>query len=103
LILAGWLHGARGDPAPAFVTAEFGTLMKHSSPFFSPGMGLASNPGMKSQCAWCYPKANRFAAQRVERHALSHGMCEWHVVFSLAKLAAFDRKAGEPKNKRKKI
>ena len=44
MISAGWLHGARGDPAPAFVTAEFGTLMKHSGPLFFLGTGLASNP-----------------------------------------------------------
>ena len=52
---------------------------------------------MKSECAWCYPKSNRFAAQRVERHAISHGMCEWHVRYEVAKLFALDRvKGGAP-------
>ena len=51
---------------------------------------------MKSECAWCYPKSNRFSAQPVERHAISHGMCEWHVRYEVAKLFALDRVKGEP-------
>ena len=59
---------------------------------------------MISKCAWCHPKGNKFAAQKVARHALSHGMCNWHVKFSLAKLDALDRKmgmAGENRTARK--
>ena len=49
---------------------------------------------MISKCAWCHPKGNKFAAQKVMRHALSHGMCGWHQKFQLAKLDALDRKMG---------
>ena len=49
---------------------------------------------MITKCAWCHPKGQRFAAQNVLRHSVSHGMCDWHQKFELAKLDALDRKLG---------
>ena len=29
-------------------------------------------------CSWCHPHSPKYMAQRVVKHAASHGICSWH-------------------------
>ena len=47
---------------------------------------------MQTRCCYCHRNAQKFAAQPTLKHAYSHGLCEFHARFEIAKFEIEMRK-----------